>query len=97
MTVPSLAAPLRTQLVAGTRFVASFGLAKATAFVGPLLLARFASPAEYGAIELALSIGLLGAVVGSLGMPLAVPQLYLTLGRRRIEDLLAFQTLAVAV
>ena len=95
MTALAAASALRTHFGAGARFIGSFGTAKATALAGPLLLARLLAPAEYGAVELALSIGLLIGVVGSLGLPLAVPQLYLTLARRRVEDLLAFQVLTV--
>jgi O-antigen/teichoic acid export membrane protein len=87
---------LGSRLRAGVRFIASFGVAKSLAVLGPLLLARFLTPTDYGALELALSIGLLIAVVGSLGIPQAVPQLYLALARHRIEDLLAFQILAVS-
>lgn len=96
MTVLAPTATLRPRLQAGIRFIASFSAAKSLAVLGPLLLARFLTPTDYGALELALSIGLLIAVVGSLGIPLAVPQLYLTLARHRIEDLLAFQILVVA-
>jgi O-antigen/teichoic acid export membrane protein len=95
VVTPTLA--LRPRLQAGVCFVASFGTAKSLAVLGPLLLARFLTPADYGALELALSIGLLIAVVSSLGIPLAVPQLYLALARHRIEDLLAFQIFAVAL
>jgi O-antigen/teichoic acid export membrane protein len=96
MTVLESTIAAQPRFRAGAWFVASFGTAKTLALLGPLLLARFLTPADYGAFELALSIGLLAAVVGSLGIPLVVPQLYLALARRRVEDLLAFQILAVA-
>jgi O-antigen/teichoic acid export membrane protein len=97
VTALASAVSLRTHVRAGARFIASFGAAKGVALIGPLILARLLTAQDYGAVELALSVGLLGGVVGSLGIPLAVPQLYLALARRHVEDLLGFQTLVVAV
>ena len=96
MTALASAGTLRNHVGAGARFVGSYGVAKAAAFGGPLVLARLLTPAEYGTIELALAVGQLIAVVASLGLPLAVPQICLVLGRRHIEDLLAVQVLCVA-
>lgn len=63
-------------------FIANFGIAKAIAFGGPLLLAFHLDPVTYGALELALAWGLLASLVLSAGLPSAYPQL--TLRRRPI-------------
>lgn len=80
----------------GIHFVAVFGAAKAFAYVGPLLLARLMAPSDYGAVELAFSVGLIVSLVASLGTTGAVPILHLIRGEQKIEDLLLFYVATVA-
>src|SRR5690242_20646120 len=58
-------------------FLANFGIAKAAAYLGPLVLARMLAPDLYGAIEFAWSSGMIGATVLALGVSSALPQLML--------------------
>ncbi len=84
-TLPITLAHLRR----ATTFVLSFGLAKGLAFGGVLLLPRLLDPVAYGAVELALSVGLLGASILGLGTVAAAAQLHLIEGERHTEPLLA--------
>jgi hypothetical protein len=58
-------------------YLVNFGLAKAAAFLGPLLLARMLASDLYGGIEFSWSTGALAATVLSAGIPAALPQLLL--------------------
>lgn len=71
-------------------FLVVFILGKGVAFVGPLLLSQVMSIQDYGIAELALSIGIIGAQMISLGVPGAIPQLVLIKKDRRVLDLLFF-------
>ncbi|HYI49035.1 MAG TPA: hypothetical protein VEX35_11290 [Allosphingosinicella sp.] len=78
-------------------FLANFTIAKAAAYVMPLLLAALASAQLYGGIELALAIGLQACAV-LLGAPLAgITQVYLIRGDRAVGDLLLLLTFASAL
>ncbi len=78
-------------------FLASYGIARGLAFLGPLLLARLLTAETYGGLELALSLAaLIGSAVG-LGVPQAAPRLKLILGQARIADVLAFAFLLSAL
>ncbi len=78
-------------------FLASYGIARGLAFLGPLLLARLLTAETYGGLELALSLAaLIGSAVG-LGVPQATPRLKLILGQARIADVLAFAFLLSAL
>jgi hypothetical protein len=70
-------------------YLANFGLARGTAFIGPLALAALLPGAVYGSIELGLSAATMIALAAGLGIASAVPQL--TLLRRAVPviDLLA--------
>jgi O-antigen/teichoic acid export membrane protein len=80
----------------GAHFVAAFGAAKAFAYFGPLLLARLMAPSDYGAVELAFSVGLIVSIVASLGVTGAIPILHLIRDEQKIEDLLLFYVASVA-
>lgn len=71
-------------------FLLAFALGKGSAFFGPLLLSQVMSIQDYGAAELGLSIGVIGAQILSLGIPGAVPQLVLIRKDDRVLDLLFF-------
>ncbi|MFY8106040.1 MAG: hypothetical protein ACOVKO_03925 [Elstera sp.] len=78
-------------------FLASYGIARGLAFLGPLLLPRLLTAETYGGLELALSLAaLIGSAVG-LGVPQAAPRLKLILGHARIIDVLAFAFLLSAL
>lgn len=53
----------------GLTFIVSFGLGKGAAFAAAIALPRLVGVDSYGAIELALTVGLLGATVLGLGAP----------------------------
>ncbi len=73
----------------GITFLASFGLAKGLAFGAVLLLPRLLDPVSYGAVELALSVGLFGAGILGLGVVGAAARMHLVDGERHTEPLLA--------
>ncbi len=83
---------IRRHGLEGLVFLASFGLSKATAFFGPLVLAALLPASVFGAIELALSAGLVLAVALSAGVAGSVPQLTLLRRPVPVVDLLAVQT-----
>lgn len=53
----------------GLTFIVSFGLGKGAAFCAAVALPRLVDSTTYGAIELALTIGVLGATILGLGAP----------------------------
>jgi len=81
----------------GLQFMAMFAAAKVLGYIGPLGLSQVMVPAEYGLLELALTISLFAISVGSLGVFSAIPQLYLILKRSRINDLIVFHALIMAI
>lgn len=80
----------------GLGFLGAFGSAKGFAFVGPVFLSQVMAPADFGAVELGLSVGILAATVLSLGVAAAVPQKMLVLGDRRALDILFFYSAGTA-
>ncbi|MEZ5773383.1 MAG: hypothetical protein R3D33_01345 [Hyphomicrobiaceae bacterium] len=70
-------------------YLASFIGSKAVAFLGPLVLAAALRPDIYGALEMALSTGLVLAMVSSLGLWGAVPRVTLRANPIPIIDILA--------
>ena len=70
-------------------YLANFGVAKAAAFLGPLLLARMLASGLYGDIELSWSTGNVAATVLTLGIPSALPQLLLLRRPVPAADLIA--------
>ena len=78
-------------------FFTNFTIAKAAAYLMPLLLAAVASAQLYGGIELALAIGQQACAV-LLGAPLAgITQVYLIRNDRAVGDLLLVLTFASAL
>ena len=63
----------RQKLIRIIGFLLSYGAAKGCAFATPLVLATLLTPTEYGALEFALTAGLLGATLLALGVPQAMP------------------------
>lgn len=78
-------------------FLVAFVGFKALALIGFLWLARVAGGQVFGGIELALSVGLMGATAGLLGLPGGVTRLALVMDEGRIVDLLSFAAACVAV
>ncbi|MCB0137443.1 MAG: hypothetical protein KDD75_20235, partial [Caldilineaceae bacterium] len=66
---------------------------RSLALLGPLAVAHLVAPATYGAIELALSVGLLLGPALALGVPSATPQLLLIHRDERVPDRLALAVL----
>lgn len=78
-------------------FLVNFGFAKLTIYFAPLVIAAFAAPAVYGAVELTQSIGLLVAFF-LLTAPLAgLNQRYLVEKERHYADIAALVTLAACL
>ena len=82
--------------VAPGRFVITFVGMKAIAFTGLLWLAGISGRGVFGAIELSLAIGMIVGTSGLIGIHGAAPKLALTMGRAKIDDLLAFAAFVVA-
>lgn len=85
---------LRQKLTKIAGFLLSYGAAKGCAFATPLALAFLLTPTDYGALEFALTAGLLGATLAALGVPQAMPRLILVQGESRSVDVLALAVLA---
>ena len=64
-------------LAAAAAFLVSFAGSKLAAFAGPLLVSQLLHADDYGAVELALSIGMPVALLLSTGLPAAATQAYL--------------------
>lgn len=54
-------------------YLASFGLARGSLFLAPIVLANLLSPSDYGTLELAQALASVGATVLALGTSAAVP------------------------
>lgn len=77
-------------------FLVVFIGAKVVALVGMLLLARLAAPDVFGGVELALSVALIVAGVGLLGVPGGATRLALAMDEPRVADILAFAAICIA-
>lgn len=73
----SMAIPSSKSVRTGLTFLLSFGLGKGAAFCAALALPRLADANLYGTIELALTVGMLGAAVLGLGAPAAAVKQHL--------------------
>lgn len=69
-------------------FLANFAVGKGLAFFGPIALGVLLAPAVYGTLEFALAGALLIAMMATLGVPSAAPQLVLMRQGRAVVDLL---------
>ncbi|MGD9827798.1 MAG: hypothetical protein AB7E70_08805 [Hyphomicrobiaceae bacterium] len=96
-TVESIGTSLQRRGGKALVYVANFGLAKGAAYLGPLLLAMLLAPEVYGAIEIALSIGLLAAPLLTFGIASAVPQLALVGRTVPVRDLLGATVAALGL
>lgn len=88
---------LLSVIVRQAPFLFVFVGAKAVALLGFLWLARVGGGQVFGGVELALSVGLMVATAGLLGLPGGVTRLALVMDEQRIVDLLSFAAACVAV
>jgi O-antigen/teichoic acid export membrane protein len=76
-------------LVKAAIYFGNFGLAKAAAYLAPLLVAAWLDSSTYGVIEYAWSWSALAATLLTLGIPGAIPQLSLLRRRVPVVDIMA--------
>jgi O-antigen/teichoic acid export membrane protein len=76
-------------------FLFAFVGAKGAAFFGMLAIGRYADPPIYGAIEFALTFGLIGATLALIGLTGAATRLALVDGDPRILDLFAWTVVGI--
>jgi hypothetical protein len=81
----------------GVTFVVSFGLGKGTSFLAALAMPRLMDARIYGGIELALTIGTLGAAVAGLGATSVAIRRYLVDKEPRAETMVFVHCLWLAV
>jgi O-antigen/teichoic acid export membrane protein len=89
----SLSSTIRT----AATFVLSFALAKGMSFVAAMTIPRLVDTATYGAIELAMTVGILVSSVMGLGVPAAATRMYLVDRNEAAQFLLAANALWLAV
>lgn len=80
---------LLLKAVPASIFLANFAAARGVAFAGPLILAYLLPAALYGEIEYALGLANVLILFVGLGVVPGVPNVYLVLKQRCIEDLVA--------
>ncbi len=85
------------QLGAKLRYLAAFGIARASLFAAPVMLANLVSISDYGHVETAQSLGSILSILAAFGLSSTIPLILIQKDRSARWDTLLFMTAAGSV